>query len=192
MQRRRLVVDVSNNNPIGTTELRASGALALICKCTQGTTFVDDTYDRHRAVAHDLHLPFGAYTFLTADAAGSEADYLLEHAKPQPGDLQPIVDAERGRPRPEAERAWTCLTALDAAGYRPLLYSSWSYLLSMLREVPQLARFRVWEAAYTPLRLPVRHGCSVVCWQFTDRYKLGGRRFDASRLLVPLDTLRIP
>jgi GH25 family lysozyme M1 (1,4-beta-N-acetylmuramidase) len=189
---RPLIIDVSNNNPIDAGQLRVSGAVALTCKATEGTGFVDKTYPTHRKLATQAQIPFGGYLFLLDDSDGSEAEYFLEHAGPRRGDLQPIVDAETGVTTPEAHRAYRCLSSLDDKGYRPILYSSWSYLRQMLKVEPRLARFRVWEAAYGVLRPRVGMGTSVCMWQFSDRYPVQGGRYDASRLLVPLDVLRIP
>ena len=82
------------------------------------------------------------------------------------------------------------------------LYASASYWQPLHRERPELRRLRVWEADYpgrftrwfprlAAMRVRLRHGVTVVMWQWTDRYQLGGRGFDASRLLAPLESLLI-
>lgn len=187
----QLVLDVSNTNTIGTTLLKRSGAVALIAKATEGTTFIDRAYPSHREVAKAVGIPFGGYLFLHPDSHGSEADYFLRYADPRLGDLEPIVDAETGLPEPSAHRALSCLRRLEAEGYRPILYASASYLVSMLLERPELRKFRVWEAAYSGKRQPIRHGVSVVMWQYTSTYRVLWRRFDASRLYVPVRQLLI-
>lgn len=187
----KLVLDVSNNNTIGTTLLRRSGAVGLYCKATQGTTFRDGTYSAHREVAKAVGVPFGGYLYLMPASTGNEAQYFLDFALPRKGDLQPVVDAESGSPQPEAARALSCLQALTHAGYTPLLYGSASYLLAMLIDEPALAKFRMWEADYAPRREPLQHHASVVMWQFSETYRVLWRRFDASRLFVPIDELRI-
>ena len=91
-----LVLDVSNNNTIGTTMLRRSGAVALIAKATQGTVYRDPTYSAHRAVAKAVGVPFGGYTYLMPNSAGNEAQWFLDFAQPHRGDLQPVVDVGQG------------------------------------------------------------------------------------------------
>ena len=188
---RPLVLDVSNNRTIRAEELRRTPAVALIAKATEGTSFLDSTYGAHRAAARGCRIVFGAYHFLHADSYGDQAEYFLRYAKPVRGDLQPIVDAETGMVAPEGKRAYACLSELDQRGYRPLLYSSWAYLREMIKAEPRLTRFRIWQANYGPVRFPVGLGASVVMWQFTETYPVALSRYDASRLLVPLDSLRI-
>lgn len=186
-----LVLDVSNNNTIGTTMLKRSGAVGLYCKATQGTTFRDNTYSEHRQVAQAVGIPFGGYLYLMPTSAGNEAQFFLDFALPHKGDLQPVVDAEIGLPDQEAKRALSCLRALEDAGYQPILYSSASRLLGMLLNEPALSKYRMWEADYAPRREPLQHHSTVVLWQFSQSYRVLWRRFDASRLFVPIDSLRI-
>ena len=204
-----MILDVSNVNPISWRELRIAkrmktGVPVLIAKCTEGSTFVDDEYGRHRSLAVRESIIFGAYLFLRVGSSGDEARFFLEHARLQAGDLQPIVDAEdtsRGISA-LADRSIACLVALERAGYRPILYASSSTWQAMIRYQPQLRRFRVWEAQYpgrftrwmprlAKLRVRLRHGVTVVMWQWTSSYVVDGRRFDASRLLCRPATIRI-
>jgi len=187
-----LVLDVSNNRTISAWSLKRSGAVGLIAKATEGTSFVDTTYPQHRVVAHSVRVPFGGYLFLHSDSGGNEAEYFLTHARPVRGDIQPVVDAERGLAKPEADRALSCLRDLEEAGYAPILYGSASYLMAMLLTRPELHRYRIWEADYAPRREPLQRHTSVVLWQFTDSYRVLLRRYDASRVFVPISTLTIP
>lgn len=205
----KLVLDVSNNNPIDEATFRRSGADALIAKATecyvdaagQTVNYADPTLEQHRAVAKACGVPFGSYLFLHPAAAANEAAFYLEYAKPRPGDIPPIIDCEvtDGKPVPQvAERAEACAAALAHEGYTgPLLYGPSSFLEQLYAAAPALAHLLVWEAEYpgrftswapslAPLRYRLGHGASVVLWQWTDVYAIGGRRFDASRLLGPL------
>lgn len=201
----RLVLDVSNNNPIDVRTARAAGAVALIAKETEGTSFRDGTAARHRAVARQLGIPFGGYVFLHVAHAEQQARNFLAYADLRPGDLQPIIDAEVTDARTIAQVA----AAIDAAarvlerhGYRPILYVPIDLWHRIVAELPALKRLRIWEPQYpgrftlwapslARLRVRLRHGASVVLWQWTDRYQALGRHYDASRLLVRLDSLRI-
>jgi len=49
----KLVLDVSNVNPINVTQFKQSGAVALIAKATEGASFQDKTLAHHRSV--DAH-----------------------------------------------------------------------------------------------------------------------------------------
>lgn len=192
--RRPLMLDVSNNNPIGGAQLAASGAVALVCKATEGASFVDNTYTAHRELARAHRIPFGGYLFLHPSSSGNEAAFFLEHARPAAGDVQPWIDAEVRDGASFAQvaaRVDSCAQVLEAAGYRPLLYSYTSFLQGLLVARPTLRRLRVVQAGYTRVRPRVGHGASVVAWQNTDRLPAAGGHFDGSRLLVPLESLLI-
>lgn len=200
----KLILDVSNVNPIDASSLYASGSVALICKATEGTSFKDATLSEHRSVAAKARVPFGSYLFLHPDSKGSEAGFYLEYAKPKKGDLQPIVDAEALNlgSASLARRSFTCLHALELKGYKPILYASSSVWKDMITVEPRLLRYRVWEAQYpgkftrwlpwlAKLRVRLLHGVSVVLWQWTDDMKVNGKGYDASLLLTSLDNLLI-
>lgn len=206
----QLVLDVSNRNPITEQDLRRADAAALIAKATEGTTYQDPTLPQHRAAAKAVGIPLGMYVFLHQSSTGSEAQHFLDYAKPRPGDIAPIIDCEvtDGQPMSAvAKRCNACATALEHAGYTgkaaPILYSSASFLKQLYAEQPALKRLRVWEAQYpgrftrwfpglARLRYRLANGATVVMWQWTSTYALAGRGFDASRLLVKLDSIRIP
>lgn len=201
----KLVLDVSNVNPIDRAAVHQSGAVALIAKATEGTSFKDLTLAAHRKVAAQVGVPFGSYLFLHPDSRGSEAAYYLAYARPTAGDIQPIIDAEVTNLSIAmlASRTHFCARALEAEGYRPILYASASIWQQMVALDPSLKRLRVWEADYpgrfsrwfprlARLRIRLRHGVSVVLWQWTDAYTVGGRRYDASALLTAIDNIRIP
>jgi len=195
-----LALDVSNVNPASEADVRASGAVLLICKATEGSTFLDKTLNTHRAIAKKIGIRFGVYVFLHALAQGDEAGVLLAWAKPKPGELI-FIDSEPGGQdnatvSQMAHRTNLCAQGLEAKGHRPILYASSSYWLQMVACEPSLRRLRVWEAEYPRrgltrffprlfrLRQKLRHGASVVMWQATDAYLVGNRKFDASLILV--------
>lgn len=201
----KLVLDVSNVNPINLSTFRSSQAVALIAKATEGASFQDRTLGEHRTVASMAGVPFGSYLFLHPDSAGSEAAFYLKYARPHRGDIQPIIDAEVTKLGTDelAKRTQRCAVALEAEGYAPILYASASIWQAMIKVDPSLKRLRIWEAQYpgrftrwlpkiAALRIKLQHGATVVLWQWTDAYAVGSRRYDASALLTDIDTIRIP
>lgn len=200
----KLVLDVSNNRPIGARDFKTSGAVALIAKATEGTSFQDKTLSAHRTAAGINGKPFGSYLFLHPDSKGSEADAYLRFARPRRGDIQPIIDAEVTSlgTAELAQRAQRCSLALERAGYKPLLYASAGIWTSLVAAEPRLKRLRVWEAQYpgrytrwfprlAALRIRLTRGARVVMWQWTDSYAVAGRSYDASALLVDIKGLLI-
>jgi GH25 family lysozyme M1 (1,4-beta-N-acetylmuramidase) len=197
-------LDVSNNAPITAAEVKAAGCSVLLCKATEGTGFKDSTLATHRQIAKDLGIPFGSYVFLHPDSKGSEAQFYLDYAQPRKGDVQPIIDAEVTSMGTQelADRTLACARALQAAGYRPILYASSSIWEELILWRPALKGLHVWEAQYpgrfarwfpklAKLRLRLRHGVTVVLWQFSDSFQVGPKKFDASFILAPINKLLI-
>lgn len=196
----QLAIDVSNNNPINSLELKTASPALLLTKATEGTDFKDKTYPAHRILAHNAGIRFGSYLFLHPTAPGSEAQYYLDYAKPNNNDVIAVdVEVSDGvQMQRVAERALQCLTYLRAhAPSDPLLYCSYSWWKTLVVYEPDLKSYAVWEAQYpgaftrwTPgiaaLRMKLRNGATVKLWQWTDHYKVGSRYFDASRIMVPL------
>lgn len=200
----QLVLDVSNNDTIDIKTFRASGAVALVAKATEGTSFQDRTLGAHRVIAREAGKPFGSYLFLHPDSPGNEAGFYLKYARPRRGDIQPIIDAEATNlgTAELAKRTWSCARALAQEGYNPILYASASVWKEMFAAEPRLKVLRVWEAQYpgrftrwfpsiAKLRIKLLHGVSVVMWQWTDSYAVNGRHYDASALLAPISTITI-
>jgi GH25 family lysozyme M1 (1,4-beta-N-acetylmuramidase) len=201
----RLVLDASNNRPVSEQQLRASGAVALYAKATEGGTFEDRTLHEHRRAAERVGVPFGSYLFLHPNSPGNEAALYLRYARPRRGDLAPAIDAEvldGGSFLAEAQRVHRCARELERHGFEPILYASSSFWLGMFAAYPALRRLRVWEADYpgrftrwspglAARRIRLRHGATVVMWQWTDRYAVQGQGFDASVLTTRLASLRI-
>lgn len=202
----RLVIDCSNRNPIDAAHLRSAAPAALICKATEGSSFRDKTLPLHRRLAASARIPFGSYLYLHAGSPGDEAAFYLNYAEPRPGDIQPIIDAEvidNAGMGQTAARVQSCALELEANGYKPLLYTYASFWQGLYSHEPELKRLRVWEAGYPGgftrwvpalerLRIRLGHGASVVMWQWTDKYPVGNRLYDASRLFSELGWLLIP
>lgn len=194
----KTLVDLSNNQGAGGLLAITDPAVAAVyAKATEGLGFEDAWYPRYRDQAHKLGKPFGAYLFLHPDQDGAQqARNFLAHAKPVPGDLEPVVDAELppGGSVAAARTTYAALAEIESHGFSPLLYASTSFLRAILSWEPRLSRFRVWQAEYGPVlhRVP---GLNAVAWQFTDRLTVakGRLRVDGDRLLVRnLDAIRIP
>lgn len=201
----KLVIDTNSYHTISAAELKACGAVALITKGTEATTYRSPVYESQRAAAKQAGVPFGGYTYIHWNDRGEQYKFFLEYAAPKAGDIQPAVDAED--PKADvaelAHRSYACLVAFESQGYEPLLYASSSIWKAMFAVEPRLKRFRIWEAQYpgrftrwfprlAALRVALGHGATVVLWQWTDNFKVDGKTFDCSRLLVGLDSIRIP
>lgn len=200
----KLILDVSNQNPLRPGDFARSGAVALIAKATEGTDFKDKTLEAHRTAARAARVPFGSYTYIHWNDPGDQHKFYLDYARPKAGDLQPMVDAEdpKASVAELAKRSYACLMAFKADGYDPILYASADIWKRLIVVEPRLKRFRVWEADYpgrftrwfprlAKLRIRLFNGVTVVMWQWTDGLLVNGHAYDASALLTDIANLRI-
>jgi lysozyme len=89
------VIDLSHFNTVTSfQQVKEEGnILGVIHKATQGTLFVDATYDERRPRALDAGLLFGSYHFgVHGDPAG-QADHFLNVVNPDPNELL-VLDFE--------------------------------------------------------------------------------------------------
>jgi len=160
----------------------------VITKCSEGTGYIDPTYqgfaDRVRTVPD---LIFGSYVFLDAAPASPQVDHYLSAAHLEPGDLQPVVDAEAlGLTRAETLAA---MTDLELRGYRPILYASLSFYKDVLNAP---SRWWLWLAAYRDNLPALPPGTKLFAWQHSDHAVFPGvaKPCDGSYLYVSVDDLK--
>jgi GH25 family lysozyme M1 (1,4-beta-N-acetylmuramidase) len=194
-----LGIDVSHfQGSIDWDQVADSGNVFVFQKATEGATheFDDSTYETNRAGAAAASIPFGAYHFAFPQGdtlaaaqtdARSEAAHFLEVARPQPGDLRPVLDLEKtnGLP-PQRLIAWAqaWLTAVEEAlDVRPLIYTGPHFWETNLNNTTVFAEqgFPLWLAHYTnepAPRTPAGNwaGNGWSFWQFTNCAEVPGIR----------------
>jgi lysozyme len=157
--------DISHFEPVEDFHAIAAGGCPLvITKATEGCGYNDPTYasfaDRIRSVPG---LILGAYVFEDPGPAIAQVAHYLSVAHLQPGDLQPIVDAEKlGL---TCQETYDALENLEARGYRPILYCSLAFFTDVLHSPRP---WWLWLAAYRA-NLPILPlGVRLFAWQHTD------------------------
>jgi GH25 family lysozyme M1 (1,4-beta-N-acetylmuramidase) len=166
----------------------AGGCPLVITKATESTGYVDPTYAGFAARIRSVPgLILGAYVFEhTGVPAAAQISHFLSVAHLQRGDLQPVVDAEQlGLTRAET---FAALTALEARGYRPILYCSLSFFQDTLRSP---VRWWLWLAAYRNNLPALPDEVNLFAWQHDDAAIFPGVKnpCDASYLYVPVADL---
>jgi GH25 family lysozyme M1 (1,4-beta-N-acetylmuramidase) len=173
---------------------------------------VDWTYARNRAGADAAGIAFGAFHFarpggstpsaIVADAV-AEADFFVSVARPQTGELAPVLDLERtGRLSPASLRLWVGAW-LDRVqlqiGARPTIYASPTFWRRAMRDASVFATTgsQLWVAHWhvrTP-RVPALNWASSgwTFWQWTNcsrvpgiRGCVDGDRFRGARIATSL------
>ena len=83
-----VVIDLSHFNTVTSfSDVKASGIVGVIHKATQGTGWMDPTYDTRKQQALSAGLWWGAYHFGTNEDGAAQAQYFLSKVNPGPKDL---------------------------------------------------------------------------------------------------------
>lgn len=137
--------------------VKAAGISFSFLKRTEGTGYVDPTFDRNWSELGRLGMVRGAYQFARPDLGTSpiaEAHYYLNHLPALlPGDI-PCLDMEMptNASMTPAQLSWWALewlrTVEAAVGFPPLVYSYPYYTAHNLID-PALAHYPLWLAAYS-------------------------------------------
>jgi lysozyme len=176
-------------------------------KATEGTGYVSPTYERHRQAARRHGIPVGAYHFARPDADDgplAEADFFLEVAAPEPGDLLPVLDFEHAGIGPLKLARWAkaWLRRVEKRiGQPPVLYTYSSFWTSTVENAVGFSRYPLWLANYGPDDGTVHPARTVGDWpkvtvhQYTSKGRIPGYegRVDLNRLMQgsTLDELRL-
>lgn len=142
---------------------RAAGLLFAWLKCTEGTSFIDDTYKRRRDAARAAGVVPGPYHFARPEGgdAKAEARAFLAAADPKTGDLRCALDLEVDGGLTKTElRAWAL--AFDSVvvrhtGRHIVLYCPWDL---------NLPKFIKWVPRYNNSNTPPTIHTDV--WQFSN------------------------
>jgi GH25 family lysozyme M1 (1,4-beta-N-acetylmuramidase) len=182
-------LDVSHwNGQIDWIRVAAGGYRFIFGKATEGTTLIDPTYPINRAGTEGLGMRFGAYHFArpagTTDAAATasaitQADFFVNTAQPDAGELPPVLDLEvTGGLGPARLKTWTQAWLAEVTariGIRPLIYSSPNFWKNALADSSDFATAgnKLWVAHWTKNASPLVPaanwaGLGWTFWQWTD------------------------
>ena len=163
-------------------------------KATEGTTYTDPTYTTNRTGAESAGITFGAYHFARPAGSGdsglianaiAQADYFLDVAQPQEGELPPVLDLEtKGNLTTPALQKWTSawLTEIAArTGVAGLVYASPSFWKTALGDTLTVAAsgYPLWIAHWTTNASPLVPaetwgGRSWTFWQYSSHGRVAG------------------
>jgi GH25 family lysozyme M1 (1,4-beta-N-acetylmuramidase) len=182
-------IDVSNwNGSINWTKVAHAGYRFAFGKATEGTSYNDQTYTTNRNGSEGAGLVFGAYHFarptgknLAAATASAikQANHFLAVARPQPGELPPVLDLEAtGNLAKQRLLAWTLAwTGQISArtGVDPFVYTSPLFWKGHLGDstAAAAAGTGLWIAHWTSKSAPIVpaqnwNGDGWRFWQWTD------------------------
>jgi lysozyme len=168
--------------------VKDAGFKFVIAKATDGRSFNDPMYTRHRRGASLVGIKFTAYHFARPDGsyrdAIREADHFVNVARLHRGNLIPVLDLERtGGLSQYRLKRWVMTWLLRVerrTGVRPMIYVSPSFWRSRLGNTAWFARnrYRLWIAHYgvsspsVPAQNWANHGRTM--WQWTNTGRVSG------------------
>lgn len=168
----------AQKNVVGETDYPVS---FIYIKATQGKTILNKYYAADIAQARKHGIAVGAYHFFSTRVKGEEqADYFIEHAKLQRGDLPPVLDVEpfdhqiaaMGGAKALFKEVLVWLKKVEKhCGRRPLLYVSQHFVNQYMADAPEeILEHDVWIARYGAFRPYVR----LQYWQLSCEGKIDG------------------
>ncbi len=164
-------IDVSHwQGKIQWPRVAAAGYTFAFGKVTEGTTYTDPTYATNRTGAESAGLTFGAYHFGRPGGSGAagiianaiaQADYFLDVAQPQAGELPPVLDLEtKGALAVAGLQTWTRAWLDQVAartGVEAFVYASPSFWKTALGDTVDVADagYPLWIAHWTTNASPL-------------------------------------
>ena len=166
-------------------DIASTGAQFVICKATQGTTFVDPSCDRHYQIAKRLGLKLGVYHYASGGDPVAEADFFVRNIKGYIGEAILILDWEKTQNGRYHEHASWCLKFLnrvkELTGVKPLVYMSASVIKAADWSKVVAGDYGLWVAGWPDnrdswdipdFRWDVKPWPFYALWQYTSS---GGR-----------------
>jgi lysozyme len=166
------VIDLSHfNGTVDLSKAQQAGIVGIIHKATQGTSYVDPTYQSNFQQAQPLGLLWGAYHFGTGDDGVTQADFFLKTAQPAAGTLLVLdLESNPAGSTMSLQDARDFVTHIQAvSGIWPGLYGG-SYLKEQLGSQPDpiLQNCWLWLAQYGPTAVLPPGWANWTLWQYTD------------------------
>ena len=148
----------------------------VFIKATEGEKLFDDNFNKNFANAKRNDLIRGAYHFFVPGVnPKKQADFYLNIAQLEPGDLPPVLDIEKkGDLTPQQLRRdvkiWLDLVEKEY-GVKPILYTGYKFKVDYLN-TPEFDVYPYWIAHYYVEKLAYKGKWTF--WQHTDCGKVSG------------------
>ncbi|ORX22467.1 hypothetical protein BVF91_11545 [Thermoanaerobacterium sp. PSU-2] len=170
------IIDISNHNPVqDATKVKNAGYAGVICKATEGKTYIDPTFQTNVAKLSQAGMLFGTYHFARPDnnQPEDEATNYYRQIASISTKLPPILDIEvncnLGK---DALTNWILrfIAAMKKlTGKDCIIYTYTSYLNSKL-DYSKLQNYNFWIADYGSKEPTIPH----IMWQYTDKENVPG------------------
>ncbi len=169
------VIDLSHHNQISSfQQIKDAGILAVIHKATQGLTYTDPTFSRHREAALEAGLKFGAYHFGIGGDAVAQAEHFLSVAGSDGLLVLDFEDNTQGQSMTLAEAEAFVSHIYACTGRYPGLYSGHTLKEALVAaNISQpsqtvLSNCWLWLARYGAAPVVPPPWSQWTLWQYTD------------------------
>jgi lysozyme len=172
------VIDLSHwQDTVDFAAVKKGGVVGVIAKCTEGTSYLDSTYEGRMQQAHDVGLCWGAYHFLKHGDIEAQMEWFdRNHDLPQ-GSRIAIDYEDSACTLDDLQQALESLAKLD--GTQQICVYAGGLLKGQLdpsKTYPWLAPYPLWLAQYTSgsPTWPKNVWQTWTLWQFSDQGKVSG------------------
>jgi len=168
-------LDLSNWNNVTNYEAVANDYNAVICKASEGTTFIDKTFDDKINNLKKVGIKCGAYHYLRRGNEAEQADLFYSLIKNKELEILPVIDVEDNDLLGDV---YGCTKRfydrfLEISGQKCLIYSGQYYCKDNFT-FAQRREFNWWLASYGVSNPPRVDGADLVAWQYTSEEKVNG------------------
>ena len=145
----------------------------VVCKCTEGSAWVDPFYSVNKDGARQRGVMFGAYHFFSpSSSARRQAEHFIRHANLHKGDIVPILDVEEFKKSfPSTDSVLVWLKYMERYyGAKPLIYTGQNAFNTYFANDKRFADYGFWLARYGGHEPDHHH----VFWQAMENGRVGG------------------
>lgn len=171
------VIDIYHGNVVHDfAQLKASGIVGVIHKCTQGRSYSDPLYESRRKLATDVGLLWGAYAFNTGESVFAQVEQFIVHAEPDANTLMALDFEDNPHSQMTLAEAKSFLKlCADKLGRKLVLYSGNRAKDLLGRTVdPYFGGHRLWLPQYGPTPKVQASWQHEWLWQYSENGKLPG------------------
>jgi lysozyme len=167
-----VVADISHhNNFVDLTKAKAGGLVGIFHKATQGLSFKDPLYQKHKVSASAAGVLWGAYHFGDGSDGVQQADFFLKTVNPEDGQLLVLdFEANPAGPSMSLVEARAFVTHVkEATGRWPGFYCGHFFKELLGTNVDAvIANCWLWLAQYGPTPVVPATWKRWTFWQYTD------------------------
>jgi len=171
------IADISHHTDVHDFHATANaGVWGIICKCTQGTSYIDKKYPLFRKQVLDAGMLWGAYHFNSGSNPETQVDFFIKHAQPDATTLMALDfehnDASSSASNMTPDQMVRFLHYAENKLGRKLIIYSGNYLKEGIKRLnatdrTYVCQHKLWLAQYGSHANPPIGFMKYFMWQYT-------------------------